>query len=94
MQIVSPIGSGRDYAADVKRALRFEPLVAAGHAASLPELAVRYAISNPALSTVEIGIATLDELQQATAAVNKGPLSTEVLAEIRAIQAGFAGEAV
>ena len=93
MQTVSPIGSGRDYAMDVKRALRFEPVVAAGHAASLPELAVRYVISNPALSTVEIGIATLDELQQAASAVNKGPLSEEALARIKEIQTGFAGEA-
>lgn len=93
MQTVAPIGSGSDYAADVKRAQRFEPVVVAGHAASLPELAVRYVISNAALSTVEIGIATLDELQQAAAAVNKGPLPAEALADIKAIQAGFAGEA-
>lgn len=93
MQTVAPIGSGRDYSADVKRALRFEPVVAAGHAASLPELAVRYVISNAALSTVEIGIATIEELQQAAAAVNKGPLPADALAAIKAIQAGFAGEA-
>ena len=89
-QTVTPIGSGEDYATDVKRALRFAPVVAAGHATSLPELAVRYAISNPALSTVEIGIATLDQLQQAVAAVEKGPLSKEALAEIREIQTGLA----
>lgn len=93
MQTVAPIGSGRDYAMDVKRALRFEPVVAAGHAASLPELAIRYVISNPTLSTVEIGIATLDELQQAASAVNKGPLSPEALVRIKEIQTGFAGEA-
>ncbi len=92
MPTVDPIGSGRDYATDVKHALRFEPVVAAGHAASLPELAVRYAISNPALSTTEIGIATLDELQQAANAVNKGPLSKAALAEIKDIQTGFAAE--
>ena len=89
---VDPIGSSRDYATDVKRALRFEPLVAAGHVSNLPELAIRYAVSNPALSTTEIGIATLDELQQAAGAVNKGPLSKDALAEIKAIQTGFAEE--
>ena len=92
LQTVAPIGSSRDYATDVKRALRFRPLVAAGHAASLPELAIRYAISNPMLSTTEIGIATLDELQQAAAAVNKGPLLKEALSEIKDIQTGFAAE--
>lgn len=92
MQTVAPIGSSRDYATDVKRALRFGSLVAAGHAASLPELAIRYVISNPVLSTTEIGIATLDELQQAAGAVEKGPLSKEALAEIKSIQTGFAAE--
>ncbi len=87
---VDPIGSGRDYAADVASALRFQPIVAAGHAGSLPELAVRYVISNPALSTMEIGIATLDELQLAAGAVNKGPLSNDVMNQIRDIQAAIA----
>ena len=89
MPSVEPIGSETDYATDVRRALQFTLLVEAGHAASLPELAVRYVISNPTLSTTEIGIATLEELQQAAAAVNKGPLSDEALAQIRTVQAGF-----
>jgi L-galactose dehydrogenase/L-glyceraldehyde 3-phosphate reductase len=93
MSSVDPIGSKTDYATDVQRARQFIPLVEAGHAASLPELAVRYVISNPALATTEIGIATLEELQQAAAAVNKGPLSDEALAQIRKVQAGFAASA-
>lgn len=87
---VDPIGSNTDYATDVRRSRQFIPLVEAGHAASLPELAVRYVISNPALVTTEIGIATLEELQQSTSAVNKGPLSGEVLDRIRQVQAEFA----
>ncbi|MDG2286935.1 MAG: aldo/keto reductase [Alphaproteobacteria bacterium] len=90
IQDVAPIGSNQDYASDVKRALRLEPLVTGGHAASLPELAVRYAISNDALSTMEIGIATIEELQKATDAVNKGPLSKDALSEIKGIQTSFA----
>jgi aryl-alcohol dehydrogenase-like predicted oxidoreductase len=89
MPSVEPIGSNTDYATDVQRALRFAPLVEAGHAANLPELAIRYVISNPLLSTTEIGIATVEELQQAAAAVNTGPLSDEALTQIRTIQAGF-----
>lgn len=92
MRTVDPIGSGPDYAIDVRRALRFRPVVAAGHAESLPELAIRYAVSNPALSTTEIGIATLGELQQAADAVNKGPLAADALAEVKQIQAGFAAD--
>ncbi|MDP6872819.1 MAG: aldo/keto reductase [Alphaproteobacteria bacterium] len=90
MPSVEPIGSETDYGTDVRRALQFAPLVEAGYAASLPELAIRYVISNPALPTTEIGIATLEELQQAAAAVNKGPLPDDGLAQIRTVQAGFA----
>lgn len=90
MKIVDPIGSGQDYATDVQRALKFQPVVDAGHATGLPELAIRYVISNPALSTTEIGIAILEELQLAADAVNKGPLDAGALAQIKEIQAGFA----
>lgn len=91
-QSVEPIGSGRDYAADVARARRLLPVVEAGHAASLPELAIRYAVTNPRLSTTEIGIATLDELQAAAEAINKGPLPPEALVLIDGIRADFVGE--
>ncbi len=89
-QSVAPIGSKTDYATDVQRAQKFLPLVKAGHAATLPELAIRYVISNPDLPTVEVGIATLEEFQKAHAAVEKGPLPKNVLDEIRTIQKGFA----
>jgi len=90
--VVEPIGSGRDYATDVARARRLKPVVEAGHAGSLTELAIRFAISNPVLSTTEIGIASLGELQQAAAAVNKGPLPPEAMRQIEDIRAGFVGE--
>jgi aryl-alcohol dehydrogenase-like predicted oxidoreductase len=89
MQTVVPIGSDTNYTTDVQRALKFKPIVEAGDASSLTELATRYVISNPLLSTMEIGVATLLELQQATAAVNKGSLSDEVLEKIRKVQASF-----
>jgi aryl-alcohol dehydrogenase-like predicted oxidoreductase len=93
MPVVAPIGSDTDYATDVRRGLAFMPLVEAGYAASLTELAIRYVISNTALPTTEIGIATIEELQYATAAVNKGPLSDEALQQIKATQAGFVSDA-
>jgi aryl-alcohol dehydrogenase-like predicted oxidoreductase len=93
MPLVAPIGSNTDYATDVQRALQFVPLIEAGFAASLPELAIRYVISNPVLSTTEIGIATIEELQQAAAAVNKGPLCGEALTQVKEIQAGFSATA-
>ena len=89
-QNVAPIGSDTDYATDVQHALAFQPLVADGVAGTLPELAMRYAISHPTLSTVEIGIANLEQVQRAAKAVEKGPLPHEVLSRIRDIQSGFA----
>ena len=89
MPVVDPIGSGRDYAEDAARARELMPVVEAGHADSLSELAMRFVIANPNLSTTEIGIASLDELQQAARAVNKGPLSPQALKQIAAIRAGW-----
>lgn len=89
MQIVTPIGSGHDYAVDAARARAFKPLLDGAHVTNLPEMALRYVIANPALSTTEIGIATLDELQQAKSAIDKGPLSSDALLKIEEIRSGF-----
>jgi L-galactose dehydrogenase/L-glyceraldehyde 3-phosphate reductase len=90
---VAPIGSGTSYAVDAARARRFEPMVAEGHAASLTEMALRFAIACPKLSTMEIGLATIGELEAAVCAVETGPLTAAALARLKELQAGFAGEA-
>ena len=92
MQDVAPIGSGRDYATDAERARRFQPLIDAGHATDMIDLAIRYVISNPNLTTTEIGIASLEEVQAAASAVNRGPLPDDVMAELQQIRSTFAGE--
>lgn len=79
---VPPIASGPTYAADVKNAHRFDPLIEAGHAASLIELALRFAISSEAMTTVLVGTSTLDQLETAIRSVGKGKLSAEALAMI------------
>lgn len=91
MPEVAPIGSDTDYATDVQRGLMFMPLVNDGIADSLPELAVRYVISNATLPTTEIGIATIEQLQLAANAVNKGSLDDEALGRISEIQASLNG---
>jgi aryl-alcohol dehydrogenase-like predicted oxidoreductase len=88
----APIGSGADYRADVARARRFLPLIAEGHADSLVELAIRYPLAHDAVSTVLVGYSTIDQLEYAARAVEKGALSTAALARIGEIQRGFAGE--
>jgi len=74
MQVVDPIGSAPNFAADVARARALEPLVREGVAGSLTELAQRFVISHPAVTTMLVGYSTLDQLEQAAAAVDKGPL--------------------
>ena len=82
MQEVAPIGSGKDLAVDAERARKLEPLLAEGVAGSLAEFAMRFTIAHPAVSTMLIGYSTLDHLEQAAAAVNKGPLPEAVLKRI------------
>lgn len=90
--VVAPIGSGADYGRDVERARRFRPLVAEGHAADLVELATRYVITQPSLSTTQVGVATYEQVAGAIAAVEKGPLGPAALARISEIQQTFVGE--
>lgn len=89
VQNVEPIGSGESYAVDVRRARSFAPMIAEGHVATLPELAMRFAISEPALSTTLVGLATLDQLEAAAAAVEKGPLPGAALARLADLQRAF-----
>ncbi len=88
-----PIGSAFSYDADLRRARRLGTLVAEGFADSLPEAATRFAISHAGLGTVLIGVANLDQFEQALAAAAKGPLPAEALARLSALQEGFVGGA-
>jgi aryl-alcohol dehydrogenase-like predicted oxidoreductase len=92
LAVVEPIGSGASYAADVARARRLAPMVGEGHAGSLTELAMRFAIASRKLSTTEIGLANIEELEAAISAVEKGALSETALDRLRRLQAGFVGE--
>jgi L-galactose dehydrogenase/L-glyceraldehyde 3-phosphate reductase len=89
---VEPIGSGSSYRIDVERARRLEPLVREGFADTLIELAVRFVISHEAVSTALVGISTLEHLEHAAAAANKGPLPREAIERIAAAQNSFLGE--
>jgi aryl-alcohol dehydrogenase-like predicted oxidoreductase len=82
MQAVDPIGSAPDFAADVARARALEPLVRESGSSSLAEMAQRFVISNPNVTTMLVGYSTLDQLDQAIAAVAKGPLPDAILKRI------------
>ena len=88
MPSVAPIASASEYDTDLANARRLLPLVAEGHAASLAELAIRFAITRPEIGTALIGTASVEQLELAIAATGKGPLPPETLARIAAVQAG------
>ena len=90
---MEPIGSGASYARDVARARRLAAMVGEGHAANLAEMAMRFVISNRKLSTAEIGLADIGELDAALGAVEQGPLSEAALARLKQLRAQFLGEA-
>ena len=90
---VEPIGSGSSYRIDVERARRLEALVRDGFADSVIEAAIRFVIAHGAVSTALVGYSTLDHLEYAAAAVEKGPLPQAALDRLSALQQGFVGEA-
>jgi aryl-alcohol dehydrogenase-like predicted oxidoreductase len=71
---VAPIGTGADYQADVKLAQALNFLTAEGHATSLVEAAMRFAWSKREMSTVLVGYSSLDHLEQAITAAERGAL--------------------
>jgi len=79
---VDPIASGRDFAEDVAHAGRFAFLVAEGHAESLAEAAIRFALSKPEISTVLVGISDGEQLEQAARFAARGPLGAEAQAHL------------
>ena len=87
-----PIGSALSFDADVVRARRLMPLVAEGFAETLTEAAVRFAISQPAIGTILVGMATPQQFEDSLAAVEKGPLPPAALDRLAALRQAFAGE--
>ncbi len=84
---VDPIATGPDYASDVERAQALRTLVTDGHVESLVEASLRFALSNPAVSTVLLGYSSLEHLETAAAAVAKGPLPARALDRLTAVWA-------
>ena len=87
-----PMGSGQSYEDDMRRGAHLMPLVAEGFAASLPEAAIRFAIGHPAMGTVLVGMASVEEFDAALEAVLKGPLPPEALQRLAELTADFSGE--
>jgi aryl-alcohol dehydrogenase-like predicted oxidoreductase len=88
-----PIGSAGSYDGDVARARRLLALVEEGFAENLAEAATRFAISQPAIGTILVGMATPQQFEDALKAVLKGPLPPAALDRLSGLQQSFAGEA-
>lgn len=88
----APIGSARSYDGDIARARRLMPLVTEGFAKSLAEAATRFAMSEPAVGAILVGMATPQQFEDAFTAVEKGPLPAVALERLAALRQDFVGE--
>jgi aryl-alcohol dehydrogenase-like predicted oxidoreductase len=76
---VAPIASGPDYATDVQRAQILRSLERERHVENLVEASLRFALSNPTLSTVLLGYSSLEHLELAATYIARGSLPTTTL---------------
>jgi aryl-alcohol dehydrogenase-like predicted oxidoreductase len=76
---VAPIASGPDYATDVQRAQLLRSLERDGQVENLVEASLRFALSNPTLSTVLLGYSSLEHLELAAQYIARGPLPATTL---------------
>ena len=88
---VAPIGSGRDYDQDTSRANGFRFLEQEGYVDNLVEASLRFALGNAGVSSVLVGYSSLEHLEHAIDAADKGPLPQEVLPRLSEVWAGFTG---
>lgn len=79
-----PVAPGADVPAD-EESTRLIVEALGDSQGTRAQLAVRYALSNPNVSGVLVGMAELDHLDQALGAQELGPLSDEVLGRIHAL---------
>ena len=76
-QLVDPIATNTTFDEDVALASRFDFLVQEGYVESLVEAAIRFAVGTPQVSTALVGLSNMQQLEQAVASAERGPLPTE-----------------
>ena len=84
-QDVAPIATGQTLSEDLARTSQFSFLVEDGYTENLAEAAIRFALSAENLSTALVGLSSFDQLEQAVAAINKGPLPSDALEKLEGI---------
>ncbi len=78
-QEATALASRNDYAEDVRRAGEFGFLVDQGHAETLVEGAMRFALTKQEVSTVLVGFSSMDHLEKAVDYASNGPLPCQVM---------------
>lgn len=82
---VTPIGTSATYAEDIALARRFSFLIEEGYVNSLVEAAIRFAMAKDGISTTLVGISNLEQLEQAIAFADRGPLPIRALDQLPAV---------
>jgi aryl-alcohol dehydrogenase-like predicted oxidoreductase len=80
-----PMASSRTYNDDLEWAKAFRFLIDDGYADSMVEASVRFVLSNRDISTALVGIASIEQLEQALASAAKGPLPTGALDKLQSM---------
>ena len=88
-QDVAPIATGQTLDEDVARTGAFNFLVEDGFAENLVEAAIRFAISNENLSTALVGLSSFEQLKEAVAYTNRGPLPSEAMERLEGVWAAL-----
>ncbi len=86
------MASSHTYDDDLERMKALQFLIDDGYVDSMAEASVRFVLSNRDISTALVGIASVEQLQQALAAAAKGPLATEALDKLQRTWESFANE--
>jgi aryl-alcohol dehydrogenase-like predicted oxidoreductase len=79
----SPMARGEEYEEDLRRAQLLSAGLPELGAASLPELALRFALGEPRLSTVLVGFSDRQQVEAILRAAELGPLSPAAMVALR-----------
>jgi aryl-alcohol dehydrogenase-like predicted oxidoreductase len=74
--------SGGSYATDLERATAIRQLAGEVGLEGPVELAIRFGLSKPGVSTVLVGYSTLAHLEEAIRYADRGPLSSDIVARV------------
>ena len=88
-QSVAPIATGQTLEEDLAWTDALDFLVTDGFSDSLVEAAIRFAISDENLSTALVGLSSFEQLEQAVATTNKGPLVREAIDRLQDVWAAL-----